>query len=317
MEPNANQPGADGQVPGGPQMMPPGSGGTSGSDWQKGLGGPAQMPPAPGNVPGAGAPPSMPGMAAPGPQPMQPGVGAPGGMPNMGAPTPVMGGAGGDGMMGANAPKKKPTPMLVLAGLLVLLAIVAAAFFLFGGKKHDTANNAAKKSSGTATASAVDLGTLNTITFSPPADLSAFDANSVTQANAYSYNVKGATADKACNLSIAIVTAVQLPGADTNAIVAPQIDALRKAGATVDGPNAGKVLLLKSTDGKAAYSMPTLTYEFTEGSKHASVHYSVVILKDTTRAQIARQCISASGPTDTAQMATMDEAATHITVSQQ
>ena len=316
MEPNANQPGSDGQTPGAPQAMPPAPGAPgapSGSDWQQGLGTPSQTPPAPdGSMPGAGAQPqptapAAPGMATPGPQPGQPG---------MPAAAPV---TGGDmSPMNTGGSGKKPSPMMVLIGLVVLLAIVAAVFFLFGGKKSSTANNAAKKSSGsTSAAKAVDLGTLNALKFDPPTDLSAFMPNSTTQAGAYSFDVKGSTSDKACNLSIALFTADQLPGADTNAIVAPQISELRKLGATVDGPNAGTALILKSSDSTTTYSMPTLNYEFTQGAKHASVHYSVVILKNTQRAQISRQCLNANGPTDTAQMAVIDEVATHITVTKQ
>jgi hypothetical protein len=203
--------------------------------------------------------------------------------------------------------------MMVLV-LVVLVAIIFVAGYLLFFKNGGSADGAAK-TPGTSTATS--LSTLNGVMFTPPADLSNFQANTSTTAGSYSYLTKDATNDKACSLSMATYTAAQLPGATVDSIVNPQVAKLRGLGATVHGPSTGSTLLLHDDDGKTIYSIPTLNYEFSQDSKHATVHYSVVILKDGSRAEISRQCVNAGGSVDASAIAGMDKAAAMITVTRQ
>jgi hypothetical protein len=204
--------------------------------------------------------------------------------------------------------------MMVLVLVVLVSIIVIAGYFLFF-KSGGSASGAARTSG--STSAATPLSTLKGITFTPPADLSNFRANTSTTSGNYSYLTKNATNEKACSLSMAIYTAVQLPGADVDAIVNPQVDKLRSLGATVHGPSAGAAVSLHDDDGKSVYGIPTLNYEFSQGSKRATVHYSVAILKSGERAEISRQCVNASGSVDASAIASMDNTAAKITVTRQ
>lgn len=235
--------------------------------------------------------------------------------PSPSVPGPTIGGSPTPAPVPGSGPKLSLSqPMMVLALVVLVSIIVIAGYFLFF-KSGGNASGAAKTSGNTS--AATSLSTLKGITFTPPADLSNFRANTSTTAGNYSYLTKNATNEKACSLSMAIYTAAQLPGADVDAIVNPQVDKLRSLGATVHGPSAGSAVLLHDDDGKSIYSIPTLNYEFSQDSKRATVHYSVAILKDGERAEISRQCVNASGSVDASAIAGMDNASAKITVARQ
>jgi hypothetical protein len=218
---------------------------------------------------------------------------------------------------GGHAPKKGlplSFPVLMLIAVVVLLVFVVVAYFVFF--KGTNANNAAKNSAKSVNATA--LSTLTNATLNPPADMTAFKSDSSTQSYYHAYLTKDATDNKACSLSLATYTVAQLPGADTNAIVAPQVAKLRELGATVHGPSAGKVLLIKdAASGSITYSMPTLDYEFSKDNKHASVHYSIVILKSGNRVEVSRQCADTNTAVQSSALSAIDTAASHITVTKQ
>lgn len=306
MDPNTNQPGAGqlgqlgqpGQQPAQPQdEWPPHQAPVP--DWQQGLGTSGVATPQPGQSVTPGATPPAGGTGTP----VYPGP-APGGV----APMPQMGGA---------PPKNRGSkiPIILLVVLLIVLGGAVAWYFLIYQKGNSDADKAAKSSSSSAK-EAVSLSTLQDLTFSEPSDLSAFKADSSTNAAYHVYLTQSSTDDKLCSLEYGVVTPTDLPGGTIDDIVDPQIKSLKDAGATVTGPSAGDALILKDAkDSAKTYSMPTLNYEFSKDTRHATVHYSLAILKGGNRAVVSRQCANKNGDIDKAELAKIEAAAKKITVN--
>ncbi len=308
MDPQTNQPPQPGgnmqddQPPLPPRPQP---------DWQQGLGA------AP--TPSSTVTPSMPG-----PQPLPPIGPVQGNMPaaqpsanqfspgGATVPTPNAGQPMGQPMMmPAPASKKKQRIVLVLLVILGVAAIGAASYFIFF--KSNSANEAAKKSSSSSETKATDLSTLNkvTLTIATP---EGYTESTTSVATAKQYT----STDGNCSLVVGTATATELPGADLNAIVQPELEQLRKLGATISGPNAGTALALKnSASSSTKYSMPTLNFEFAQNEKHATVHYSAVILKSGDRAVVNRTCGNKTGEVDKAKMTALDNLAKNIVVTKQ
>jgi hypothetical protein len=214
--------------------------------------------------------------------------------------------------MGSMSPAKRKQQLLIVVGVVVLvLAIVVASYFVFFKSDNGAgkSNSAAQKSS--KSSSAVNMATLKSVKLNLPESIPGYTAR-----NTGVDTVKDFLADDStCEFIAGTVQASQLPGADLNAIVDPQLKALRTAGATVDGPNAGAALEVKDKDNGKLYSMPTLNFEFSQGKKHAAVHYSAVILSSSDRAIINRTCINKDGNVDTARLSALDEVAKKVTVT--
>jgi hypothetical protein len=211
------------------------------------------------------------------------------------------------------AQNNRKTQLLVVIGaLLLVLILVGATYFLFF-KKHTTgtgqSTDAAKQSS--SASSATDMATLKSVKLNLPASIDGYSvrATGVDSVKDYLSN------DGVCEFIAGTVSASQLPGADLNAIVDPQLKALRDAGATVNGPNAGNALELKEAGGSKTYSMPTLNFEFAQDKKHAAVHYSAVILAGTDRAVINRTCINKDGAVDQSRLRALDDVAKKVTIT--
>lgn len=240
--------------------------------------------------PDMGAP-TQPGMAPQG-QPMQP-------MQMSSMPS------GGNGRM--------RQLLIALAALVLVLIIGAAVYFMFF--KGDSSNDAAKKSSQSAEKSAIDMATLNSVQLA----LAATDATGLTEKETGVEAFKSFTSsDDMCAVSVGIVKAADLPGADLNAMLEPQLKALRDAGATVDGPNAGEALIIKdATDSKTTYSMPTLIFDFSKDNQHVLTHYSAVILKNTDRAVVSRACGNKEGTVDKSKVESLDSIAKKVKVTKQ
>jgi hypothetical protein len=316
MDPNANgQPQLNGQPPTQqpeqPQEQWPPQEGPK-PDWQQGLGMPAALPQQPATpqaqVPTSSFPSSTSNMS-----PVTPGVGdqqMPTAMPGM---PPQQSGP----VMGMGSPAKKlRLGVFVLIGAAVLLILLITSYFLFFNKKN-TANNAAQTSTNSSVSkNAIDMSTLASVTLNTPSDLSVFQADSATGSYYHMYVTKNSVGTNACSLIFGSFTSAQLPGTDLNSIVAQGLDALRKAGATITGPSAGSALILKdAVSSGTTYSMPTITYQFSEGVKHASERYSIVILKNGNRLAVTRQCANANGNVDQATLNTVENAAEQITVT--
>jgi hypothetical protein len=332
MQPNNSQPGVPGQ-PGRPQEeWPPRHGPVP--DWQQGLGvnngpqaapGSAQIPqPMPGqqSMPGPGVLPGGPVGTAPGPQGYQnlqaPPAQVPAPQPPYSQQPPPLSPTGAPGPSTGNRMKRLFFVVIAVA-VAAGIGLVTVLLMNQGNKDNGDANKAAEKSASLNTdKKATDLSTLNGVNFGLPADLSAFKGDSSPVSSYHVYLTQDSTDDKACSLEFGVLGADQLPGADLNGIVEPQIDSLRKAGATVEGPNSGAALILKdAADEKTTYSMPTVNYEFSKDNKHVTVHYSLVILKDGSRAVISRQCANAAGQADASLLQKIEESAKQITVNKQ
>jgi hypothetical protein len=159
------------------------------------------------------------------------------------------------------------------------------------------------------------MSELTNVKLNAPRDMSDFGADT-PDGNLHVYLTKASTGDNACSFEFGTATSMQLPGANINAIINPQVTFLENAGAAVDGPMSASALVLKDAgDSSITYSMPTLMYSFTQGTKHATSYYSLVILKNGDRALVSRQCANANGSIDQAQLNALEAMAQKITVN--
>jgi hypothetical protein len=224
----------------------------------------------------------------------------------------------------SDAPRRRPARIVgLVVAVLAVTALAAGVYLLLnhasekqGNTGNSSANTAAQSSNSAADKKAVSMSTLTGINFGLPTDLSAFKGDSSPDSNYHIYLTTGSNDSKACSLEFGTIAADKLPGSDLDSIVGPQVKALRDAGATVNGPAAGTALILKdAVSSKVTYSMPTLNYDVSKDKKHVSVHYSLVILKDGSRAVVSRQCLNVDGPADDASLAKIEAAAKQITVN--
>jgi hypothetical protein len=212
--------------------------------------------------------------------------------------------------MGPSSPRNKSRRLAILVGVaLIVLAIVAVTYFLF--LKPDSPSDAAKKSADAAAASADDMSKLPGATINVPETIAGYKAR-----NTGDDNIKDFMSDDGiCEFIAGTVSASQLPGSDLNAIIDPQVKKLRDDGATVKGPSAGNPIVVKEKDGSKTYAMPTINFEFSKDKKHASVHYSAVILSKGDRVIINRTCVNANGDIDAARLAALDTVAQKVTIT--
>lgn len=211
---------------------------------------------------------------------------------------------------------------LVVVLLIVLVAAVlgVAAYFAFfrDNDSDDSAQRAASQSSSSSNADAIDLATLQTISMSlanPPEDYVSTDEES-SPTRRYTY--QGADGKETCELAFGVLTSEQLPGDNLDAIVQPQINQLREAGATIDGPSAGTALILKdATDSDITYRVPTLDFKFSFEGNNATVYYSAVILKSGERAVVNRACSVRDGQVNEDRLKTINERANQIVITKE
>lgn len=326
MDPNTNQPGQAGaagqpnspagQQPEQPQAdWPPETAPVP--DWQQGLGTSGATPPAAGQpAPGTDAGLTPGATPAAGSQPPTPNTASVYPTPTAGVVAPMSGAAGG---MGGNMGGNRSKLMMILVGAVVALALIIGGVYWWTSRQNASdAKKAANSSSSSAAKNAVDMATIKTLTLGAPTDLSSYKEDSSPQKSYHVYLTQQSTDAKACSLEFGVVSATDLPGADLDHIVDPQVESLKKAGASVDGPHAGSPLILKDAKNKSVtYRMPTLNYEFSKDNKHVTVHYSLVILKDNTRAVVSRQCANTDGVADATELAKVEKSAQQITVSKQ
>jgi len=328
MDPNNNQP-QPGQQPVDPAFQPP----RPQPDWQQGLGG-MPMPQGPlaptPATPGPHLPGSAPSLAprpgelsvpaAPGqPQPPQPPTPMPTAppapqqlppRPAFTPPPPLSPVTPPTPNMGAGVPRSGTGHRLqmgvIIIAVLLLLGIGVVYFFTHRKASDDTAGSAS-----TGNTQAVDLATLAKVTLMPPDKIDGYTARQTGTANIKDY----VSADGACEFIVGTTSAAQLPGNDLNAIVKPQLDQLRAAGATVKGPSNGSMLTLKNADDASkTYSLPTINYEFSQDKKHAIIHYSAVVLSNGDRVVVNRTCINQNGDADKAKLDALDEKAKAVQV---
>ncbi len=312
MDPNTNQPPRPqpGQIANSQPFTPP----RLQPDWQQGLGGvqTSQQPSMPGQVPqppaqaipraGELPTPTPVGEGQPQPAPWTPPTPpAPPVTPSvMTPPTPSM----GSGMPGESRSRAKE--VLAIASMLVVAALLAGAAYLFFTRDSDK-----KTDTHSSNSQAVDLATINNAMLLPPDNIPGFQGRQTGVASIKDY----VSNDKSCELITGTTSAAQLPGTDLNSIVQPQVDQLKKAGATVKGPSSGTSLVLKdSEDNSKTYNLPTVKYEFSQDKKHAVVHYSAVILNNGDRVVVNRNCVNQNGDVDAAKINNLDALAKDIKV---
>lgn len=317
MDPNNNQPPRpqQGPMPGPPPPMP-----GSTPDWQQGLGQP--LPPPPGMpssaIPGptignapAGVPTNMPAQQ-PMPQPPQPQPQQPSGWQHAGtaaSSSEISMADPGRTAYQQPAAGNRRLPVIIIAVVVLLLLAGITYFAFFRGSGN--ADNAAKQSSNSAAGKGIDIAALESATLEPPETIEGFTSRQTGTSAIKDYVAQ----DGNCELIVGTVTAAQLPGDNLEAIVKPQLDQLRQAGASVKGPNPGDALLVKdAVDGSKTYRMPTLNFEFSQDNKHAIVHYSAVIMKNGDRAVINRTCINKDGPVDQNKLKALDEVAKKVAI---
>jgi hypothetical protein len=182
----------------------------------------------------------------------------------------------------ANA-RSNRKPLLIIAVTVVAMLLFVGAYFVFFRKGNGATDNTSQQSTQTANS----LAALESATLMPPQTIDGYVERSTGTGSVRDF----ISSDGNCELIIGTVSAGQLPGKDLTAIIKPQLDQLKSAGAKVEGPKDGTALKLKDAkDSSKTYDVPTLTFTFTQDSNQASTHYSAVIMKNGDRAVLNRTC---------------------------
>lgn len=208
--------------------------------------------------------------------------------------------------------KRRNIIIFSIVAVLLLAGLGVAAYFLFF---NTSANQAANNSTKSASSQAVDLSTLNKVTATLPGGIDSYTEQAINSTTAKDYLSDNGN----CEFVVGTVTATELPGADLNAIIEPQLQKLRDDGATVSGPTSGQALIIKdASDSSITYSMPTINFDFVKGQKRVVSHYSAVILKNGDRVIVNRICKNSSGgAVDEAALAALDTKAKEVIITKQ
>lgn len=198
-------------------------------------------------------------------------------------------------------------PLLIIGAVLIVLLLAAVAYFSFVRKD----NTAAGKDDGLQATQVQNLRLADsaTATLTPPKAIDGYK-----ELKTGTDTVRNFIADNGkCELVIGTVSAGQLPGNTINEIIKPQLDQLRTAGASVEGPDAGAALSIKDAkDTNKSYSLDTVNYKYTQDKTQTTTHYSAAILKNGDRAVINRTCHN-NGAVDENDLKKLDAAVTQIT----
>lgn len=216
-----------------------------------------------------------------------------------------------------NTTPPRPRRALLLAVVIaVCLAVGVLAFFFIqnNSDKSENANTAADESSRNAAPEAKDISSLNNVTFVAP-DMGAYGPNAGTDVFANHELLAPVGGTDHCRLSFGVAEPNEMPGTDINSIIQPQIDALTKNGAKVEGPTAGKALVLQSVDDGQSYRMPTLEFTVTRDSAREVDQVSVAILGNNKRAVVMRACANANGQINPDNMSQLQATAEKLKLS--
>lgn len=261
-----------------------------------------QLPQQPTDSNPGGTPPPQPGQQfGPNTQPGQ----SPVPQPDGGYPT---------GTPGGQPDKKKLRLVVLLVSVLVVAILAVVSYFAFF-KGSDTADDAAKKSSSRSEdKKAADMNTLQSVGLSLASAPQGYIEQPDPAEGVKQYIFKND--QESCVLMFGTVKAENLPGENLDAIVQPQLNVLREYGASIEGPDAGTALIVKSNDGES-YRMPTLNFKFSHEGNVAVVHYSAVILQSGERAVINRTCDrkAGTGAVDMSRLESLDNASKGIVVT--
>lgn len=225
-------------------------------------------------------------------------------------------------------PMQQPTPQndgpsrsrkpLIIALVIVACLIIGAAAFLFmqkdSGKNEDANAVADRSSQNTSTPGAKDVSDLTEVSFIPPADMAEYSPNAGTAVFANHELLAPAGDSDQCRLSFGVAESFEIPGTDIASVVQPQIDSLTKAGAKVEGPKAGKALVLQADDGQS-YQLPTLEFTVTKDGAREVDQFSVAILKNDKRVIVTRACSNPSGQVNDKNIQTLEATAQKLKLS--
>ena len=193
---------------------------------------------------------------------------------------------------------------------MAVLTVAAVALVIFlGGNGNKSIKDANSKSN--SLSNAIDMSILSDVSFAAPKNLDGYTYDSATSIDTFATYLNST---KTCAFGFGTLPPNTFPGNTVEEMVNAQIQNLRNAGATADGPDAGEPLVLKTPDGKTSYKMPTLNFTFSKGSATGKVHYSIVILKNKRLAIVNRQCGNENGPVTDSDMNGLDSRARGLQV---
>jgi flagellar basal body-associated protein FliL len=227
---------------------------------------------------------------------------------------PMMSASSGSG----GPSNKKPLIIAIIAGAIVLLVAAIGAVVLlvaYSGGSNGNADDAAREST-QSSANVTDLSSLRSVTITAP-DMTDYEAPTTSEGFTM-YLLKSAnTSTLRCALTFGTISATLRPGTDLNSILAPQIEKVKKAGATIDGPKPQTALVVTATTGGKQYRMPSLEYTVSKDKIHETDHYSLSILGNGDRAVVSRSCGNANGAVAPSLLATLDATAKRLKVTAQ
>lgn len=214
--------------------------------------------------------------------------------------------------MEPGGPKSAKKIFIIVGAVAAVIVLAAIAYFVvFAGNGSDSVKDANEESNNSAAGSAIDLSLVSDVTFASP-DLTGYTQDAASSSDTYTTYTNG---DKTCALGFGTVPAGTFSGSTVEEMVDAQVQAVRKLGATADGPHAAEALVLKSgSNPNITYKMPTLSFTFTKDGASGKVLYSIVTLKDKRLAIVNRQCGNQNGSVTDAALDAVDKKARELLV---
>jgi cytoskeletal protein RodZ len=205
--------------------------------------------------------------------------------------------------------------LIIVIAIVVVVAAVAILLINFMNSSTDQNKDSSQRNSqndNTNNSKTEDISVLSDATLKEPSSLPGYKLGQTT-ATQKQY-VKGLGTDASCRFSFGTASAEEQPGSDSRAIAAQYLQTQSQGGQVTAPLAEGDALLLKTSDGKNTYSLPTYTstVKFTgEGGQQAvtNIHHSVAILKSGDRVSITRACV------DTQDLAELDALAAGLVVT--
>jgi hypothetical protein len=203
----------------------------------------------------------------------------------------------------SNNPKQTPgddsKKRLIVIIAIIIVVVIAVAILLVNLMNSSTDENKNSSQGNSQNGNILDgktedISILTNVTLKEPSSLPGYELGQTT-ATQKQY-VKGLGTGASCRFSFGTASAEEQPGSDSRAIAAQYLQAQSQGGEVTAPLAEGDALLLKTSDGKTTYSLPTYTstVKFTgEGGQQAitNIHHSVAILKSGDRVSITRACV--------------------------
>lgn len=196
------------------------------------------------------------------------------------SPAPVSGGGG-------SSVGKKLIGILVI--LIVVIGLAVGAYFVFFADKNSASEDPKKNIN----KSAVDISTLDDVTFVAPNNMDGYSRDTVESSDTFAAYK---TTDNTCSVAFGTQKLAATDPKTGDALTEALIAAVKDSGATVDGPHVKDALVLKDADDPSVtYKIPTISYTFKRDGTTGKVLYSLTVLRNGDLVAVGSSCVSHTG----------------------